>query len=137
MKLLKKVLIFCLLYMIGMTMYAEQIPNNEIWYEANEKLRETTGPYEIPGLNINAFGVSMTSHTFSNGKGVITFNGDVTSIGGCAFYSCTRLTSITIPNSVTSIEGAFVNCSGLTSITIPNSVTSVGNYAFYGCNYEV
>ena len=114
MKLLKKVLIFCLLYMIGMTMYAEQIPNNEIWYEANEKLCETTGPYEIPGLNINAFGVSMTSHTFSNGKGIVTFSGDVTSIG---YY-------------------AFAYCSGLTSITIPNSVESIGNSAFKGCHFQ-
>ena len=35
---------------------------------------------------------------------------------------------------VTNINGsAFRDCSGLTSITIPNSVTSVGNYAFLGC----
>ena len=36
--------------------------------------------------------------------------------------------------SVTSIgNDAFANCSGLTSVTIPNSVTSIGYYAFYGC----
>ncbi len=45
------------------------------------------------------------------------------------------LTSITIPDSVTSIEYcAFQGCSSLTSITIPNSVTSIGYNAFYGCS---
>ena len=63
----------------------------------------------------------------------ITIPNSVTSIGIYAFYGCTGLTGITIPNSVTSIgEVAFYGCSGLTSITIPNSVTSIGDYAFYG-----
>ena len=45
------------------------------------------------------------------------------------------MTSITIPNSVTSIgESAFEGCSGLTSITIPNSVTSIGDWAFDCCD---
>ena len=58
----------------------------------------------------------------------------VTSIGDSAFYGCKGLTSIVIPSSVTSIgNDAFHNCTGLTSIEIPNSVTSIGNYAFSGC----
>lgn len=44
------------------------------------------------------------------------------------------MTSVTIPNSVTSIgNGAFQNCSGLTSVTIGNSVTSIIYYAFANC----
>ena len=44
-----------------------------------------------------------------------------------------NLTSLTIPNSVTSIGGyAFYGYSGLTSVTIPNGVTSIGDYAFGG-----
>ena len=58
----------------------------------------------------------------------------VTSIGSNAFSYCS-LTSITIPNSVTSIsQSVFENCSSLTSITIHNSVTSIGNYAFWSCS---
>ena len=65
----------------------------------------------------------------------VTIPNSVTSIGRFAFYDCSGLTSVTIPNSVTSIgEYAFYGCSGLTSVTIPNSVTSIGEYAFYGCS---
>ena len=65
---------------------------------------------------------------------VIPTDGSVTSIDGGAFYGCTGLTSITIPDSVTRIgNGAFYYCTGLTSVTIPDSVTSIGNYAFSDC----
>ena len=55
-------------------------------------------------------------------------------IGGKAFADCNWITSINIPNSVTSIEeSAFSGCTGLTNIEIPNSVTNIGNSAFSGC----
>ena len=59
----------------------------------------------------------------------------VTSIGIWAFAYCGSLTSVTIGNSVTSIGGyAFYNCSSLTEIVIPDSVTSIGGGAFYDCD---
>ena len=65
----------------------------------------------------------------------ITIPDSVTSIGERAFYNCTGLTSVVIPDSVTSIgDWAFYDCSGLTSITIPNSVTSIGSSAFGNCS---
>ncbi|MBO7224750.1 MAG: leucine-rich repeat domain-containing protein, partial [Bacteroidales bacterium] len=65
----------------------------------------------------------------------ITIPNSVTSIGEQAFRNCYDLTSITIGNSVTSIgNSAFYYCSSLTSIDIPNSVTSIGNLAFGNCS---
>ena len=56
-------------------------------------------------------------------------------IGSNAFQNCTMLTSITLPETITSIgQYAFYNCDGLTSITIPETVTSIGDYAFYDCD---
>jgi hypothetical protein len=53
----------------------------------------------------------------------------------CKYYGCYELTSITIPNSVTSIgKEAFYACRGLTSVTIGNSVTSIGQKAFIDCS---
>lgn len=58
----------------------------------------------------------------------------VTSISTPGFYDHPGLTSISIPNSVKTIEAnTFANCTGLTSITIPPKVTTIGMRAFEGC----
>src|SRR5574344_365941 len=115
-----------------------------------------TQSYTVVGCISTATTVSIPS-TYNDGT-----NGDksVTAIGNSAFvFARQSLTSITIPDSVTSIGemvfagckslisvtfggdsqltsigyDAFGNCSSLTSITIPNNVTSIGNSAFSGC----
>ena len=67
----------------------------------------------------------------------------ITKIGKRAFWFCTGLEEIIIPNSVTEIAGsdstgyrdagAFCGCSNLKTITVSKSVKSIGNYVFYSC----
>jgi hypothetical protein len=65
----------------------------------------------------------------------VSIPSSVTSIGDYAFYGCSSLSSVSIPSSVTSIgDYAFYGCSSLSSVSIPSSVTSIGDYAFYGCS---
>ena len=55
----------------------------------------------------------------------VKFPSTLTTIGPQAFYECTKLTSVTLPDGLKKIgSGAFFRC-GLTSITIPDSVTSL------------
>ena len=82
---------------------------------------------------------SSTSSTTSTTYYIPSSLRSVTVTGGNilrgAFYNCSMLTSVTMPDSVTSIGNyAFKDCSSLTSVTIPDSVTSIGDYAFYGCS---
>ena len=107
--------------------------SNVITYTATSRLSGYNGSLSV---GRTTFGPAITSHTFSNGKGTIVCAGEITTIGYRAFFHyCSGLTSVTIPNSVTTIGyGAFYYCSGLTSVTIPNSVTTIGEYAFSHCS---
>ncbi|MBO7236238.1 MAG: leucine-rich repeat protein [Alistipes sp.] len=103
------------------------IPNNQIWYTSLNG--EVVEPYDPM-----AFNTSIISNTYTDNKGVIVFDRDVTTIGYCAFTNCIPFTSVTIPDSVTSIENdAFSYCLNLTNVTVPDSVTYIGDFAFYHC----
>lgn len=84
--------------------------------------------------NKEEFGAKIISNTCDNGVGIIEFDGPPTSIGDYAFQYCSNLSSITIPNSVETInKSAFYGCSTLSSIAIPESVISIKESAFYNC----
>ena len=122
----------------GWSKYASKIigynfkpAKGEIWY-TNGSTTEATTPYQT-----NVFGANIVSNTYDAEREcwTIKFDGDVTTIGEKAFYECSSLTSVTIPDSVTAIESeAFYGCSSLTSITIPDSVTMIGVSAFNRCS---
>ena len=74
-------------------------------------------------------------YAFSGCKNLtsVTIPSSVTTMEG-AFTNCTALTSITIPNSVENIDGAFSKCTQLTTVTLPKSITSIGDHTFFGCS---
>ena len=65
-------------------------------------------------------------------KNVTVMGGE---LGEGAFYKCTGLVSITIPDGVTSISKyAFYECSRLVNVNMSDDVTNIGNYTFYNCS---
>ena len=68
----------------------------------------------------------------------IAYNGTLVTeyeISSCAFYDSDKLTSVTIPNSVTTIgDSAFSSCDSLANVIIGDSVTTIGDSAFSGCD---
>ncbi len=103
-------------------------------YYGNSKYYHYYIPSRIKSVTITGGEIPYCAFYSCDSLTSITIPDRVTSIGDEAFRGCTGLTSITIPDSVTSIGyEAFRGCSGLTSITIPDSVTSIGDQAFYNC----
>lgn len=85
----------------------------------------------IDGTSAIAAGAFSVEVWEYSGLTTITIPNSVTSIGEYAFHGCKSLTSITIPNSVTSIgDGAFRNCTALTSISIPATAVITGTRHF-------
>ena len=79
--------------------------------------------------------VESASNTLVVGCKETFIPNSVTSIGQCAFYGCSELTSLVVPNSVTNIDDyAMHSCSSLTNFVIPNSVKRIGKFAFNGCS---
>ena len=102
-------------------------PNNVIFYTT------TDGKVVTPN-SAAAFGANIVSNEYVDGRGAISFDGDVTMIGSYAFHQCFNLLTVGIPDSVTRIDGyAFAGCTALADILIPESVTNIGSSAFNAC----
>ena len=125
-------------YIFGTSSYTGGIGATQYYYGSSTS-SETSTTYYIPSTlrSLTVTGGNILYGAFYNCSSLtsVIIPDNITSIGDRAFSGCSLLTSITIPDSVTSIgEFAFYNCSSLTSITIPDSVTSIGDRAFYVCS---
>ena len=123
---MKRALLFILLF-LPMLASADAVEIGGIYYNLSEETREavvTSNPQKYKGDVIIPESVEYEGITYS-----------VTSVGTYAFYNCSGLVSVTIPNGVTSIrEYAFAACSRLASVTIPNTVDSILISAFRACS---
>lgn len=98
----------------------------------NTNATEVVIPEEINGLPVTSIG-GYAFYACSKLKSV-TIPDTISSIGQFAFHKCDKLESVTLPESVKSIGyGAFYSCTSLKSMIIPDSVTDIEEIAFYGC----
>ncbi len=96
--------------------------------------------YQINGDTAEVYKNSYSAAISPKPTGAVTIPSTlggkpVTSIGNSAFYGCSGLTSVTIPDSVTNIgDRAFWGCSGLTSVTMPGWFEgTLSDDVFEGC----
>ncbi len=125
---MKKTIISFLMTFMPLLVIADDVEVNGIFYKfdtTNQTASVSSNPNKYQGEIVIPEAVTHENKQYR-----------VTSIGPCAFYQCTGLTSVTFPNSLTRIEmSAFQGCTSLpTSFVIPESIRNIGRSAFSGTN---
>ncbi len=113
----------------------EFILNNTAVIVTNYRCKGTAADVTIPSRYKGKPVTAINNAAFPNSAVTsVTIPDSVTSIPDAAFVNCSQLTNISIPNSVTYIGfSAFDGCASLKSITLPSSLRTIGNSAFAGC----
>ena len=113
---------------IGYGVLSECTGIEEITIPFSGRYADGTGETQFKWLFIN---YNNGTTTIPNSLTKVTIKGDV---APNAFLGCIRLTTVVVDGATTIGRSAFRDCYGLTSVTIGNSVTSIDEYAFEGCN---
>lgn len=111
-------------------------PDNTAVIVTNYKYKGTAADVTIPS-RYKSKPVTTIGHAafFNSAVTSVTIPDSVTSIDDNAFGFCSQLTNISIPNSVTYIGfSAFAHCTSLKSITLPSSLSSISEALFSGCS---
>ena len=127
-------------WLFGQSSYAGSVETIQQYYEGTN-LSPTYGTYYIPASlkSVNVTGGNILYGAFYNCSGLTSIDipDDITKIGSNAFYNCSNLTSIVVPKSVTNIDsGAFSGCSSLWHVLYTgteaqwNNITITGNWNF-------
>ncbi len=104
------------------------VPSQVTVAALDENVNDEDNIRDIVGIDKNAF-------YYCTAMTSVTIPDSVETIGNWAFAGCTGLTEIVLPDSVVSIgEGSFHGCDNLTKITLSQQLTKIGNFAFYNCN---
>lgn len=121
---------------VGFTSYAYDFEADGIYYNitsASDLTCEIT--YESKPNDLNYIGCYSGDFVIPDQVQYRNKVLKVTGIGAGAFYNCSALESVEIPNSITRISTqSFYNCTSLKEVVFPNSIISIGRYAFAGCS---
>ena len=123
---MKKLLILAVMALSGLSAFAYDAEIDGIYYNFSED--EAIVTYQDNNYNSYSGNIVIPESVTYNGKDYV-----VTSIGTYAFFGCSGLISVAVPNSITSFGNSAFRESSLTSIIFPSHLMRIDNAVFDEC----